>query len=128
MSNAKIIADKADIVAIANAVRSKINKSKEMTLSEITTEINNISVGEDNSFPYNLTVSDNMGWNYEHFYSKKEGILILITSGVLGTPRQHSITGGVIECIALGSNTLYICISEIEGDVTLNLTFKNPYA
>jgi hypothetical protein len=40
-----IIAERSDIVSIANAVRNKIGTTEEMTLGEIITNINGIGVG-----------------------------------------------------------------------------------
>jgi hypothetical protein len=47
--NIKIIAERSDIVAIADAVRNKLETTKEMTLGEIASGINNISTGIDTS-------------------------------------------------------------------------------
>ena len=41
----RIIADKQDIVAIANATRNKTGKNNSLTLQEIATEINSINGG-----------------------------------------------------------------------------------
>lgn len=41
--NIKVIADRSEIVAIADAVRSKLNTTNQMTLGEIATNISNIS-------------------------------------------------------------------------------------
>lgn len=49
MSNIKVIADRDDIVAIADAVRAKTNSSDEMTLSGIVDGINDIEGGTDTS-------------------------------------------------------------------------------
>ena len=45
--NIKIVADREDIVAIANAVRNKIEATKELTLGEIVNGINGINTGVD---------------------------------------------------------------------------------
>lgn len=45
--NIKVISDRQDIVAIANAVRGKTGITTQMTLGEIATGINNMSVGVD---------------------------------------------------------------------------------
>ena len=44
-NNVKVLADRQDIVAIANAVRNKTGKTNGMTLGAIATNINGISVG-----------------------------------------------------------------------------------
>ena len=41
----KVICEREDIVAIADSVRAKIGVTKSMTLGEIKTEVDNISVG-----------------------------------------------------------------------------------
>jgi hypothetical protein len=43
MENTKVIADRSDIVAIADAVRSKTGKADELTLAEMPSEIQSIS-------------------------------------------------------------------------------------
>lgn len=48
-TNIKILADREDIVAIADAVRNKTGTSGEMTLGGIASGINNISTGIDTS-------------------------------------------------------------------------------
>lgn len=45
MSNIKVITNRDDIVAVANAVRSKIGETKNMTLGEMASNIQNISIG-----------------------------------------------------------------------------------
>jgi hypothetical protein len=44
-----IIAERQDIVAIANAIRNKAETTKELTLNEMITAINGIGVGIDTS-------------------------------------------------------------------------------
>ena len=47
MSNIKVITERSNIIAIADAVRNKTRTSNEMTLGEIVTGINNIYGTED---------------------------------------------------------------------------------
>jgi hypothetical protein len=50
MADTKVIADRSDIVAIADAVRSKTGKADELTLAEMPGEIQSIS-GQGQSIP-----------------------------------------------------------------------------
>lgn len=59
--NVKIIAEKDDIVAIADAVRNKIGSTEEMSLSEIVSEINGIETGGGSSAKTTVTV--NLDWS-----------------------------------------------------------------
>lgn len=45
MSNIKVITNRDDIVAVANAIRSKIGETKNMTLGEMASNIQNMSIG-----------------------------------------------------------------------------------
>jgi hypothetical protein len=45
MDNVKIVADKSELVAIADAVRNKTGNSKKMTMNQIVDEINGIEIG-----------------------------------------------------------------------------------
>ena len=53
VENIKVLCDREDIVAIANAVRSKTGASGEMTLGGIASGINGISVNGGSDEEYN---------------------------------------------------------------------------
>lgn len=58
--NIRVIADKQDIVAIADAVRNKIGSTIEMSLGEIVTNINKIGSGSTVDLDAEVTAQENI--------------------------------------------------------------------
>ena len=77
-SNVKILADREDIVAIADAVRSKTGISEKMTLGEIASGINGIT-GGDEDLDAELTTQENL-------IAELSGILDTKAGGEQATP------------------------------------------
>lgn len=80
-----------------------------------------------NSFPYTITINNNMGLSSSIFYNNDNtNVLVVTTGGALGQP-SHKITGGTIRDFAISPSFLYYYITSITDNVILNLTFHNPY-
>ncbi|MBO5828728.1 MAG: hypothetical protein J6R59_09785 [Paludibacteraceae bacterium] len=84
--NIRVIADKQDIVDIADAVRSKINSVAKMTLGEIANNIRNINTGSGVNLDAEVTTQENV-------ISSQDTLIASIASALEGKAAGGS--GGV---------------------------------
>jgi hypothetical protein len=77
-----------------------------------------------NSFPYTITVNNNVGFTYSIFYNNNNSEVIVIGPDSLGEG-SWTITGGVITKIVYGAANEYIYyhIAHITDNVILNFTY-----
>lgn len=108
----KIIANRSDIVAIADAVRSKAGITDALTLEDIATEISNIEGGTDSAF--DPTDENLYPFTYRLDLSKKEIILCCISYTKLKT--LTGIGDEVVIPAKLGNFDVVIASNFMESD------------
>ena len=109
------------------------------TLNSHNTQIQNLinkanglpeAGGDGSSFPYSITVTNNMGFLHNIFYDNANIEAIVTCSGALGAPRSLEFTGCQLKAengIALNLEYCYIHLYNFTGNATVNLIFDNPY-
>ena len=87
------------------------------------------SGGSGSSFPYTITVTDNIGFSYNIYYDNINCEAIVICSSQLGTPNSYEVAGCQLkDGFTLSSQYCYISLHNFTENATLNLNFINLYA